>query len=135
VRISTLKSRRFLPQVSVLGRKLIVWNSILGELSRHWVEVFDPANETCELVPNPPKYFVRSISDRILLSAALQNPDRLVVAHHVPTEPYSAIFYAYDLQHRSWKMLEPAKRKLPRYRVVRDEVWLERAVSVDNTLY
>jgi hypothetical protein len=107
----------------------------LGELSRHWVEVFDPANETCELVPNPPKYFVRSISDRILLSAALQNPDRLVVAHRVPTEPYSAIFYAYDLQHRSWKMLEPAKRKLPRYRVVRDEVWLERAVSVDNTLY
>jgi len=44
-------------------------------------------------------------------------------------------FYAYDLQHRSWEILEPAKRKLPRYHVVRDEVWLEIAVGVENTLY
>jgi hypothetical protein len=135
VRIANLKSPRFPPEVSVLGHKLIVWNSILGQLSLHWAEVFDPVNGTCELVPNPPKYFVSSIADRILLSAALQNPDRLVVAHRVPTDRYSAIFYAYDLQHRSWEILEPTKRKLPRYHVVRDEVWLEIAVGVENTLY
>jgi len=32
-------------------------------------------------------------------------------------------------------MLEPAKRKLPRYRVHGDELWQERPLSVDNTLY
>jgi hypothetical protein len=133
---STLKSRRFPPQVSVfLGSKLIVWNPVSSGPSRHWAEVFDPENETCELVPNPPMYSGRSSSDRVILSAVLQNPDRLIVAQRVPDDLYSAIFYTYDLQHRSWKLLEPAKRELPRYRVYGDELWLERPISVNNTLF
>jgi hypothetical protein len=52
------------------------------------------------------------------ISAALENPNRILVTSQVPSVPgdysgnISAIFFVYDVGHGYWKMLEPAQRKI-----------------------
>lgn len=79
-------------------------------------------------MPNPPTY----TDDCLVICATLENSDGIIVAFRVPKDIYYAIFYEYDVHHRSWKELEPARRKL--HPMCRRE-WLQRSLSVGNTLY
>jgi hypothetical protein len=81
VRVNPMICRRYCPEPWLLGGKLYVSNSMHLQLSSHWGEVFDPSNGKWELVPDPPNYPPRSYLDHINISAALQNPDRLILAH------------------------------------------------------
>jgi hypothetical protein len=135
VRTSPMICPRYCPQPLVLGGKMYVCNSYRGGgilPPPHWGEVFNPANGKWELIPNPPNYPEK----RIIIYAALQNPDRVIVAHRVAGDRNSAIFYAYNVQNRSWSMLMPAERNLHRLcqRYGRD-AWLKEAVGVNDTLY
>jgi hypothetical protein len=133
VSIPPMLSRRCYLDVSVLRTKIYVCNHDFHHRHfRHqWGEVFDPAKGKWEALPNPPN-FPSTYPERICISAALESPERILVAYHAKDDNSSAIFYAYDVQHRSWGMLAPAKRKLHR---LCDTRWRERAVSVGNTLY
>lgn len=130
--ISLMRSPRCCPQVSLLGSKIFVCNSFYDRLSLHWGEVFDPANGKWKVLPNPPSYPPVFLG-RIIISVALKNPDRIIVAYRVAHDPYSAIFYAYNVQNRCWGML--GRRKLHPLCGYRDDVWLERPRIVNNTLY
>lgn len=71
------------------------------------------------------------------ISAALENPNRILVASLVPDEDdcdsiSSAIFFVYDVGHGSWKVLEPAQRKLHPQCPLGSR---GRAVAVANFLY
>jgi len=115
---------------SVLGRKIYVLNDQCWDhTDPHWCEVFDPVNRRWEALPNPPTY----LQDGLIFYAALENPDRIIGAFRVPVDtPPSAIFYEYNVQHRSWKELPHARRKL--HHTYRFD-WLERTLGVGNTLY
>jgi hypothetical protein len=76
------------------------------------------------------------IMNRIIICEAVENPERIIVAYRVPDDRSSAIFYAYNVQHRNWGMLAPRKRKLHRFLLGAHEDWCqEGAVSANNTLY
>jgi len=141
VPVSPMISGRCFAYASVLGGRIYVRNhEPCNHTDAHWGEVFDPVNGKWEAFPNPPNYppkYSRNYRECIIISAALKNPDRIIVAYRVPDDRSYAIFYAYNVNHRSWAMLAPAKRKLHRFcdARCRDDVWLEGAVSVNNTLY
>ncbi|KAE8008609.1 hypothetical protein FH972_005104 [Carpinus fangiana] len=75
--------------------------------------------------------FPKMISGRYYSSASVLR-DRIIVALCVPYDHYYATFYEYDVHHRSWKELEPTRRKI--HPMCRRE-WLQRSLSVGNTLY
>lgn len=129
VPVSPMLSSRYCPETSVLGNRIYVRNGEYEALPHHWGEVFDPADGKWEALPNPPKYPV-NYPECTIISAALENPKRIIVAHRAPDS--FAIFYVYNVQHRSWGVLAPAKRKV---RPMCNEGWLGRAVSAGNTLY
>jgi hypothetical protein len=134
VNASPMLSRRYQPDVSVIGSKIYVRNDDSHHQRSHheWGEVFDPANGgKWEALPNPPNY-PSEYPECMCISAALESPERILVAYRAKDDNSSAIFYSYDVQHRSWGMLAPAKRKLHR---LCDTRWRERAISVGNTLY
>jgi len=133
VSVPPMLSRRCHFDVSVLRTKIYVRNHDFHHRHfRHqWGEVFDPAKGKWEALPNPPN-FPYAYPERICISAALESPERILVAYHTKDDKRSAIFYSYDVQHRTWGMLAPAKRKLHR---LCDTRWRERAISVGNTLY
>ncbi|XP_062151766.1 uncharacterized protein LOC133860119 isoform X2 [Alnus glutinosa] len=92
-----------------------------------YIEVFDPDDGKWDGLPDPPYD-----SSCTVLFAALENPNRILVAFCVSGKPGSAMFYTYNVQHRSWEMLAPAERELhPEYPVG----FNRRAVTVHNTLY
>ncbi|XP_062153411.1 uncharacterized protein LOC133861636 [Alnus glutinosa] len=133
VSIPPMLSRRCYLDVSVLRTKIYVRNDDFHHRHfRHqWGEVFDPAKGKWEALPNPPN-FPSAYPECICISAALESPERILVAYHTKDDKRSAIFYSYDVQHRTWGMLAPAKRKLHR---LCDTRWRERAISVGNTLF
>jgi len=134
VNVPPMLSRRCNLDVSVLHSKIYVCNDDYDNQHFHhqWGEVFDPANGgKWEALPNPPNY-PSNYPECICISAALESPERIIVAYRAKDDDSFAIFYAYDVQHRSWGMLAPAKRKLHR---LCDTRWKVRAVSVGNTLY
>jgi len=123
-------SRRRHAHASVLGGKIYVLNNLRRDhTDPHWCEVFDPVRRKWEALPNPPTY----LQDGLIFYAALENPNRIIGAFRVSIDtPPAAIFYEYNVQHRSWKELAPARRMLhPMYRFD----WLERTLGVGNTLY
>jgi hypothetical protein len=105
------------PHKLVLGSKLYVLGSDSLSLD-FYAEVFDLTNKW-GVLPEPPyemSYYI--------ISAALENPNRILVASEVelPEPPIedtcydyrSAVFFVYDVGHGDWKMLEPAQRKIHR---------------------
>lgn len=131
--ISPMLSWRYHPLASVLGNKIYVRNDEFQTppLHYHWGEVFDPANGKWETLPNPPKYPVK-YPECTVISAVLENPERIIVAYRAANDHSSAIFYVYNVQHRSWGLLVPAKRQL--HHMCKED-WVGRAASVGNTLY
>ena len=129
------------PESWVLGDKLYATNSFHGfsfshPPPRYGGEVYDLVIDKWEIVPNPPiypSYFPKNI----IISAALKNPGRIIVAYRAPDDYSSAIFYAYNVQNRYWSMLALGKRKLHRLCAddCTDDYWLQDAASVNNTLY
>jgi hypothetical protein len=85
VPVSPMGSRRFEPSASVLGGKIYVRNyqpfDHSGDL---WCEAFDPVNDKWKPFPSPPIY---PGSSSIVLSEALENPDRILVAYRAPMMP------------------------------------------------
>jgi hypothetical protein len=141
IAISPLISPDYHMKPLVSGGKLYVSNyfSYHNKLFSHWGEVFDPTDEKWEAVPNPPIYpwNSRNTENSIIISAVLENPDRIIAAYRVPNEPnegyYYAIFYAYNVQHKHWEKLKPSKRELVFFD---EEDYLHVAhVCVNNTLY
>jgi hypothetical protein len=107
--VPSMISPNFYPCSFALDKKIYVFSSHLGGTcpTVHWGEVFDPENGKWEALPDPP--YDMSF---IIHSAALKNPSRILVAFHVPDTRYSAMFYTYNVQHRSWEMLAPPQRKI-----------------------
>jgi hypothetical protein len=122
-------SGRYYSSASVLGGKVYIRSHDHSyHTGAHWSEVFDPVNGKWEALPNPPMY----TDDWLIICATLENPDRIIAAFCVLEDYNYATFYEYDVHHRSWKELEPARRKI--HPMCRRE-WLQRTLSVGNTLY
>lgn len=116
IRAPSMNTRRSLPHKLALGSKLYV----LGSDPRSkgcYAEVFDPVTNKWVALPDPPyqmSYFI--------ISAALENPNRILVASQTPEslapgcsyDNKFAVFFVYDVGHGYWKMLEPARRKIHR---------------------
>ncbi|KAE8098853.1 hypothetical protein FH972_016887 [Carpinus fangiana] len=112
----SMNTRRNQPHKLVLGSKLYVLGSDRRDLD-FYAEVFDPVINKWVVLPEPPykmSYFI--------ISAALENPNRILVASKLPQAPsegcsydnLSAVFFVYDVGHGDWKTLEPAQRKIHR---------------------
>jgi hypothetical protein len=102
-------SRRYYSSTLVLGDKVYIYSHDLSyHTGANWSEVFDPIIEKWEALPNPQTY----TGDCLIICATLENPDKIIVAFRAPKDHYYAIFYVYDVHHKSWKELEPARRKL-----------------------
>ncbi|KAE8124091.1 hypothetical protein FH972_019001 [Carpinus fangiana] len=132
VPVSPMVSGRCSSETSVLGNKIYLHNSLSQtDLLNHcWGEVFDVDNGKWEALPNPPNYLVQ-YPGSIVLSAVVDNPERVIVAYRASYN--SAIFYAYNVRHRSWGRLARAKRWL--HDDVCDGSWHGNCVSAGNTLY
>jgi len=127
--VSSMIAPKFCSHNFVLDGKIYVFSSRQMNMppTAHWGEVFDPHNGKWEALPDPPYD-----SSFTIISAALENPNRILVAFHVSDTWYSAMFYAYNVQHRSWEMLAPAQRNIhPHY----PKGSTQRTVTVHNTLY
>jgi hypothetical protein len=119
IRAPSMSTMRNQPHKWVLGSKLYVLGSDRLDLDIY-AEVFDPVINKWVVLPEPPyemSYF--------MISAALENPSRILVAFKVPQSPdrtslesyydnLSAVFFVYDIEHGDWKTLEPAQRKIHR---------------------
>jgi hypothetical protein len=116
IRAPSMNTHRNQPHKWVLGSKLYLLGSDRRDLEM-FAEVFDPVINKWVVLPEPPyemSYFI--------VSAALENPNRILVALKVPQAPsegcsydnLSAVFFVYDVGHGDWKTLEPAQRKIHR---------------------
>lgn len=129
---SPMICRRSFPHASVIGGQIYVRNcQPYKHTDPQWGEVYDPVNEKWKAFPNPPNY-PPNYQEGIVISAAVKNPDRIIVAYRVLGDDFSAIFYAYSVKHESWDMLAPARRKL--HPLCTPE-WLGKGVSAGNTIY
>ena len=133
VPVSPMVSGRCSSETSVLENKIYLRNSSSQtDLLNHcWGEVFDVDNGKWEALPNPPNYLVQNPKS-IVLSAVVENPERVIVAYRANYN--SAIFYAYNVCHRSWGRLALAECWLHDV-VCDDDGWPEKCVSAGNTLY
>jgi hypothetical protein len=101
------------PHKLVLGSKLYVLGTDFRSKA-FYAEVFDPVTNKWLVLAEPPYKMARGFK----ISAALENPNRILVTSQVPSVPgdysgnISAIFFVYDVGHGYWKMLEPAQRKI-----------------------
>jgi hypothetical protein len=137
-RVCPMISRRLESRSLVLDGKIYVFSDHLVHnhfvkqaippITR-WGEVFNPVDGQWESLPDPP-YNSRCT----LISAALENPSRILAAFYVPNtgRRYTAMFCTYNVQYRCWEMLAPAERELHRNYPVGS---LQRTVVVHNTLY
>ncbi|XP_059463031.1 uncharacterized protein LOC132191915 isoform X2 [Corylus avellana] len=134
VPVSPMLYGRSVSEISVLGNKIYLRNSFSQTpplLHPCWGEVFDVDNGKWEALPNPPNYPFQ-YPESIVVSAVVENPERVIVAYR-PNAHYSfATFYAYNVRHRSWGRLAPAKRFL--HKLICDS-WPGSSVSAGNTLY
>jgi hypothetical protein len=122
-------SWRYYSSTSVLGDKVYICSYDHSyHTGAHWSEVFDPVNGKWEALPNPPTY----TNDCLIICATPENPYRIIVDFRVPKYHYYAIFYVYNLHHKSWIELKPSRRKL---HAMCCKEWLQRSLSVGNTLY
>jgi hypothetical protein len=116
IRAPSMNAHRSEPHKLVLDSKLYVLGSDMPSRD-FYAEVFDPVTNKWVVLPEPPyemSYF--------RISAALENPNRILVASEVPQSPpinggcsydnLSAVFFVYDVGHGDWKVLEPAQRKI-----------------------
>jgi hypothetical protein len=114
IRAPSMNTHRSDPHKLVLGSKLYLLGSDRRDLEIY-AEVFDPVINKWVVLPEPPyemSYFI--------ISAALENPNRILVASKLPQAPskgrsydnLSAAFFVYDVGHGDWKTLEPAQRKI-----------------------
>ncbi|KAE8099026.1 hypothetical protein FH972_017042 [Carpinus fangiana] len=85
VPVSPMVSGRCSPETSVLGNKIYLLT-----------------------IPNPPNYRVQD-PESIVLSAVVENPERVIVAYRSSYGP--AIFYAYNVRHSAGNTLYWIKRK------------------------
>jgi hypothetical protein len=114
IRAPSMNTHRIDPHKLVLDSKLYVLGSDMPSLD-FYAEVFDHVTNKWVVLPEPP--YEMSFSR---ISAALENPNRILVASEVPQPPnsgcsfdsLSAVFFVYDVGHGNWKMLEPAQRKI-----------------------
>ncbi|KAE8099028.1 hypothetical protein FH972_017044 [Carpinus fangiana] len=134
VPVSPMVSGRCSSETSVLGNKIYLSNSLSHtDLLNHcWGEVFDVDNGKWEALPNPPNYRVQD-PESIYLSAVVENPERVIVAYR--GSDGSAIFYAYNVRHRSWGRLAPAERWLHSEVCDDTDGSPGKCVSAGNTLY
>ncbi|KAE8099013.1 hypothetical protein FH972_017030 [Carpinus fangiana] len=134
VPVSPMVCRRCSSDTSVLGNKIYLRSSLSqADLLNHcWGEVFDVDNGKWEALPNPPNYPVQD-RESIVLSAVVENPERVIVAYRGSYN--SAIFYAYNVRHRSWGRLVPAERWLHHDLCDDTDSWPGNCVSAGNTLY
>jgi len=124
--VPSMITPKFLSHNLVLDGKIYVF-SARGPRDMPWGEVFDPDNGKWEALPEPP-----CDSSYTIFSAALENPNRILVTFHVSGTCNSAMFCAYNVQGRSWEMLAPAKRNIHRHYPTGVP---HRTVTVHNTLY
>ena len=130
----SMNAPRCEPHKLVLDSKLYVLGSYMPSLD-FYAEVFDPVTNKWVVLPEPP--YEMSFSR---ISAALENPNRILVASEVPQLPsggcyydnLSAVFFVYDVGNGDWKMLEPAQRKIHRSCPIRTQGM---AQAVANFLY
>jgi hypothetical protein len=134
--VKSMISPRMFPHILVLGGKLYVlsghYYSPSGvSLSYPGGEVYDPITNLWEALPAPPCHMGTQI-----LSAALENPNRILVASiplvYDPNFRSFANFFIYEVQSCSWKMLDPACRKLHKYPL---GPFMGRSVAVGNYIY
>jgi hypothetical protein len=138
--VESMISPRAKPHIFVIGGKLYALSG--NESSRvppkaPAGEVYDPLTNSWKALPVPPCYMGYHI-----LCAALENPDRILVASipefsgdedRLPVFDLSvANFFIYQVQNCSWKMLCPGHRRL----VARCPLGnIGKAVAVGNCLY
>jgi hypothetical protein len=116
VRAPSMSTKRNQPHKWVLGSKLYLLGSDRRDLDIN-AEVFDPVINKWVVLPDPPYEM-----SYVMFSAALENPDRILVALRVRQAPsdgcscdnISAVFFVYDVGHGYWTTLEPAQRKIHR---------------------
>ncbi|KAE8021767.1 hypothetical protein FH972_007631 [Carpinus fangiana] len=84
--VPSMISPKFYPHAFAIDGKIYVFSSVLEGTSPtvHWGEAFDPDNGKWEALPDPPYD-----TSFIILSAALENPSRILVAFHVPGQKSS----------------------------------------------
>jgi hypothetical protein len=99
VPVSPMVAGRRSSETSVLGNKIYLLSSLARTplLNHCWGEVFDVDNGKWEALPNPPNYRVQD-RESIVLSAVVENPERVIVAYRASYN--SAIFYAYNVRDR-----------------------------------
>ncbi|KAE8099066.1 hypothetical protein FH972_017076 [Carpinus fangiana] len=116
------------------GNKIYLRNSLFQThlLNHCWGEVFDVDNGKWEALLNPPNYLVQ-YPESIVLSAIVENPERVIVAYRASYN--SAIFYAYNVRHRSRGRLAPAKRWHHDHVCDNTDSGPGNCVSAGNTLY
>jgi hypothetical protein len=109
IRAPSMNTHRNQPHKWVLGSKLYLLGSDRRDLEM-FAEVFDPVINKWVVLPEPPyemSYFI--------VSAALENPNRILVALKVPQAPsegrsydnLSAVFFVYDVGMEIGRRLSP----------------------------